>query len=70
MTIAYGILAQAPSLILLFVPYSLLLAVGYHFWDVVYSVYRDIKAEEAENTGLPMKFTDSTSVESVTIEKV
>ena len=70
MTIASGILAYVPSLLLYFVLYGLLLAVGYHWWDVVYSVYRDIKAEEAENTGLPMTFTNTTSVESVTIEKV
>ena len=53
-TIAY--VGYAPIVVLYYLLYGLVLAVGYHCWDVVYSVYRDIKAEETENTGLPMKF--------------
>ena len=49
------IIGQAPEILLIFLLYGLFLAFGYYCWDVVYSVYRDLKAEE-ENTAVHVKF--------------
>ena len=48
MTIKYVAYANA-HIILLCLPYALILAFEYYCWDVVYSVYRDLKREENEN---------------------
>jgi len=51
------IVPYAPIILLQYLLYGLILAFGFYCWDVVYSVYRDLKKEENE-TALPMKFTN------------
>ena len=53
------IVPYAPIILLQYLLYGLILAFGFYCWDVVYSVYRDLKKEENE-TALPMKFTNNT----------
>ena len=46
-----------PYSLLLYLANVLCLVISYYCWDVVYSVYRDLKVEEVEGTDLPMKIT-------------
>lgn len=55
MTIKY--VTYVPIVLLYYLFYALILAFGFYCWDVVYSVYRDLKKEENE-TAMPMKFTN------------
>ena len=44
-----GILSREPSILILYSINGVILAVGYYFWDVVYSVYKDME-NKTENT--------------------
>ena len=57
--ITIGIAIQLPAFFLYYVLVLLLLAFGFYLWDVVFSVYRDIKKEELEeNNQIPMTYSN------------
>ena len=52
-----GFVTQMPFSLIRYLVYGSYLAALFYCWDVVYSVYRDMKAEEVEGDELPMKIT-------------
>merc|ERR1711879_588190 len=44
--ITIGLIEYAPQIILCYLFYGIILAIGFYFWDVIFSVYRDIKKEK------------------------